>query len=325
MVRPHSRRRVLAGLAALPAGGVSARPQRPPRVGLLIGAGFPTMTAAFRDELRRLGYVEGQNLTLEMRLARPNTGDSAAHVAELVAMDLDLIVAASLPVALLVRARDASVPMVIATGPNLVGNGFARTLRKPGGATTGTDELAPGLTGRRLRLLRAVAPDLSSVALLSTTPGVGAHEIQVADATATARALRITATPYRASTLPQLRSVLDQIERDQMDGLLNFQGALSLINRDLIIDFARRRRMPAIYQSKLFVESGGLMAWAPDQDGQFRQAARYADRILKGARPGDLPIQHPDRYYLTLNLSAAREIGITVPRDVLARADAVLP
>lgn len=213
---------------------------------------------------------------------------------------------------------------MIATGPNLVGNGFARSLRKPGGATTGTDELSPGLTGRRLRLLKAIAPELSRVALLSTTPGVGAHEIQVADATATARTLGIAVAAYRASSLPELHAALDRIERDRMEGIVNFQGALSLINRELIIDFARRRRMPAIYQSRLFAESGGLMAWAPDQDEQFRQAARYADRILKGARPGDLPIRYPARYYLTLNLAAAKEIGVAVPRDVLSRADTVL-
>lgn len=327
MDQPNGRRPFLTGLAASAVSACMHDPQgsRPPRVGFLISEGFPSLTAAFRGELRTLGYVEGKNLILEMRLARGNTGDSALQAAELAGMDLDLIVAASLPVALLVRARNPAMPLVIATGPNLVGNGFARSLRRPGGVTTGSDELAPGLTGRRLRLLKATAPGVSRVALLSTTRGVGAHEIQTADAVAAARRLGITVAPYRATTLPELRDALDRIGADRMDGLVNFQGALSLINRDLVIDLARRRRLPAIYQSRLFVEAGGLMAWAPDQDEQFRQAARYAHRILKGARPGDLPIHHPDRYFLTLSLSAAREIGVTPPREVLARADAILP
>lgn len=326
----NNRRHFIASVGAaiccaiLPSCAHRRQPGRTPRIGYLTGASFPTLTAAFREELRTLGYVEGQNLVFEIRQSRPNTGDGEAHAAELAAMDLDLIVAASLQQALAVRSRNPNMPMVIATGPNLVGNGFAKSLEHPGGNVTGMDELPPGLTGRRLTLLKTAAPDISKVALLSTTPGVGTHEIQVADAQEAASRLGITVSTYRASSLPELEVALDAIVRDKMDGLVNFQGGLSLVNRQLIIDTMRQHRIAAIYQSKLFTASRGLMALSPDQEEQFREAARYVDQILKGAKPGDLPIKHPSKYFLTVNTAAARDIGLTLPQAFLAQADAVL-
>lgn len=298
---------------------------RVPRIGFLIGSTFPTMVAAFRDELRRAGYVEGENLILELRQARPNTADGAAHVAELLSLDLDLIVAAALPVALEVRRLNPRMPMVIATAPGLVSNGFARSLDRPGGNVTGMDELPAGLTGRRLRLLRASAPTIGHVAFLSTTPGRGGHEMQLADGESTAARLGLRSSSYRASSLAELEAALARMAADGVDGLVNFQGALSLVNRRLIIDHVAERRVPAIYQSRLFVESGGFMALSPDQDEQFRIAARYVDRILRGARPGDLPILHPERYYLSINHAAAAGIGLQFPQTIIAQADFAFP
>lgn len=330
MHRSNTRRQFLAGVAAgtcflaLPSCAHRRQAGRTPRVGFLTGASFPILTAAFRDELRKLGYVEGHNLILELRQSRPNSSDGEVQAAELAAMDLDLIFAASLHQALAIHEHNPNMPMVIGTGPNLVGNGFARSLEHPGGIVTGMDELPPGLTGRRLRLLKAAAPHISRVALLSTTPGVGSHEIQVADAQETAARLGVAVSAYRASTLPELQASLDAIVRDRMDGLVNFQGGLSVVNSKLIIDTMRQHRIAAIYQSKRFVTSGGLMALSPDQEEQFRDAARYVDKILKGAKPGDLPIKYPSRYFLTVNAAAARDIGLTLPPSFLAQADLVL-
>lgn len=310
--------------AILPSCSHRRQPSRTPRIGYLTGDGYPALTTAFREEFRRLGYIEGQNVILEMRQSRPNTRDLEAQAAELAAMDLDLIVAAALPQALAVRSRNPNMPMVIGTGPNLIGNGFAKSLEHPGGNVTGMDELPAGITGRRLTLLKAAAPNISRVALLSTTPGVGAHEIQVADAQQAAAGLGVAVSTYRASSLPELEVALDAIVRDKIDGLVNFQGAVSLMNRQLIIDTMRRHRIAAIYQSKLFATSGGLMALSPDQEEQFREAARYVDQILKGAKPGDLPIKHPSKYFLSVNAAAARDIGLTLPQAFLAQADSVL-
>jgi putative ABC transport system substrate-binding protein len=296
------------------------RPQRVRRIGFLSGA-VPTLIKAFEDELRRLGYVEGQNLIIERRISRANSSDLVGQAAELAGMNLELILAAALPQALEVRKNNPAMPMVIATCPGMVSNGFAKTLKRPGGHYTGMDELPPGVTAKRLRLLKTAAPKVSRVALLSTTPGTGGHEAQLADAVQAAKSLRLTVKPYRASSLKELEAALAAIVNDRMDGLANFQGGLSLANRQLIVDFAAKNLIPAVYQAMFFVEAGGLMAWAPDQEEQYRQAARYVSRILKGEKPGDLPVHYPSRYYLAINKSAAQRIGLVLPRALVAQAN----
>lgn len=330
MVSVYSRRWFVSRLGlfgcALPltAFAQPARPRRVGRIGFLSGA-VPSLITAFEEELRGLGYVSGKNLVIEKRISRPNTSDTAVHAAELTRMDLDLIVAAALPQALEVRKNNPAMPMVIATCPGMVSNGFARSLKHPGGIYTGIDELPPGVTAKRLRLLKTVAPRVSRVALLSTTPGRGGHETQLADAEGAAKSLRLMVKPYRATSLKELETALAAIVNDGMDGLANFQGGLSLANRQLIVDFAAKNRLPAVYQSAFFAEAGGLMAWAPDQEGQYREAARYVDKILKGANPGDLPARYPGRYYLTINRSAAQGLGLALPPALAAKADRVLP
>ena len=239
-------------------------------------------------------------------------------------MDLDFVVVAALPQALVMRQANPKMPMVIITCPGMVSNGFAASLERPGGIYTGLDELPPGVTRRRLQLLKRAAPSISRVALLSTTPGRGGHETQVADAEGAARELGFSVKVYRASSLGEITAALDTIRSEQMNGLLNFQGGLSLANRQVIVDFAAAHRLPAVYQSLFFVESGGLMAWAPDQRNQYRLGARMADQILKGKKPGDIPVQHPEPYRLHLNQKAAAALGLTLPADLVAEAEKVL-
>ena len=300
------------------------QPRRPRRIGFLIGA-VPTLITAFEEELRRLGYVDGENLVIEKRISRPNTSDLVVHASELGHMNLDLIVAAALPQALEVRKANPAMPMVIATCPGMVSNGFAKSLKRPGGIYTGMDELPPRVTAKRLKLLKTAAPKVSRVALLSTTPGRGGHEAQLADAEKVAKSLRLMVKPYRAASPKELETALAAIVNDGMDGLANFQGGLSLANRQLIVDFAAKNRLPAIYQSAFFVEAGGQMAWTPNQEEQYRIAARYVDRILRGTNPGELPIHYPSRYYLIINKSAAQGMGLVLPPALVAQADRVLP
>jgi putative ABC transport system substrate-binding protein len=229
-----------------------------------------------------------------------------------------------LPQALAMRQANPKMPMVIITCPGMVSNGFAESLERPGGIYTGMDELPPDVTRKRLQLLKRAAPTVSRVALLSTTPGRGGHETQLADAERAARDLGFSVKAYRAGSVGEITAALDAIRSDQMNGLLNFQGGLSLANRQMIIDFAVAHRLPAVYQSLFFVASGGLMAWAPDQRDQYRLGARYADQILKGKKPGDIPVQHPEPYQLHLNNRAAAAIGLTLPADLVAEADKVL-
>lgn len=291
------------------------------RIGFLIGVGYPQLVAAFKDELSRRGYVEGENIVIEMRLS---DDDLAAQAAELVHMDLELIVAAALPMALAVRAASPDMPMVIATCPGMVSNGFAKSLEHPGGNVTGMDELPPGVTRQRMTLLKRAAPSVRRVALLSTTPGHGGHEIQLADAEQTAAELAVTVKPYRVTSGNEFQGAFASMLNEGVDSLLNFQGGLSLRYRQLIVDFAAQNRLPAIYQATLFAESGGLMSWAPDLEDQYRMAARYVDEILRGANPGDLPIRHPPHYYLTINSGAARRLGLTLPPKLRAEAARVL-
>lgn len=301
-----------------------AATRRLPRIGLLAGANNRDLIDAFHDELTKLGYVPGQNLQLVERLARANTDDSASYAAELAAMNLDLVVAQALPYALLVRAANPRMPMVIGTGAGLICNGFGRTLRRPGGVATGMEELPPRLTAKRLELLTIAAPSARRVGLLSTTPASCGHEIQLADAKEGAKQFGVEVKAYRATNREEIGQALFAMVHDGQQGFVNFQGGLSLGNRQMIVEFAAEHRMPAIYQAVLFAEAGGLMSWAPDQNEQMRIAARTTDKVLRGTRPGDLPISYPEKYYLTLNRKAARRISLDFPNQLLANADRVI-
>jgi putative tryptophan/tyrosine transport system substrate-binding protein len=324
-----TRRSFLGGLGVLacvyPSGAFAHRasPRREKRIGYLAGA-EPSLVSAFENELRRLGYVAGENVVLETRISRPNTSDTATHAAEFAHMNLDVVVAGALPQALELRNAVPDVPMVIGTCPGMVSNGFAASLDHPGGHVTGIDELPPGVTAKRLKLLKTAVPHVSRVALLSTTPGRGGHETQLADAQQAAAALGVALKMYRAASLRELQTALSTLVDDRMEGLVNFQGGLSVVNRQLIVDFVAEHRLPAVYQATLFAEAGGLMAWAPDLEEQYRVAARYVDQILKGANPGDLPIRYPSGYFLTINDSAAKALGLVLPPALLVQADRVL-
>src|SRR5215212_10815907 len=183
---------------------------RVPRIGFMSGS-EPSLISSFEDEMHKLGYSPGHNIQIEMRIARINTTDTAVHAAELGGMDLDFVVAAALPQALAMRQANPKMPMVIITCPGMVSNGFAESLERPGGIYTGMDELPPGVTRKRLELLKRAAPSISRVALLSTTPGRGGHETQLADAERAAAALGIRVKPYRATSPDELRQALAAI------------------------------------------------------------------------------------------------------------------
>jgi putative tryptophan/tyrosine transport system substrate-binding protein len=295
-----------------------------PKIGFLSGAGVLHLEKVFMDELKLLGLNEGENIHVEIRLARPNTGELVLMAEELAKMDLALIVVASLPIALEVRKRNPKMPMILCTCPGMVSNGFAETLEHPGGIYTGMDELPPGVTATRLQLLKAAVPGATRIALMSATPGKGGHEVQLADAEKTAASLGIEVKPYRVSSLPELEKALASVIADGMQGMVVFQGALTLANREMVVDFALRNKLPVIYQQAAFVELDDLMSWAPDLEQQFKEAAHYVAKILKGAKPGDLAVKHPDKYYLTLNSKTAETIGVKFSGDLLKKATTII-
>ena len=258
MVKRTSRRSVSILLGcALPAlaFGQAIQPTSVRRIGFLAGVAYTPSIAAFKAELHRLGYVEGQNLIIETHPASSGSASLAEDAAELARMDVELVVAGALPQALELRKANPAMPMVVATCPGMVNNGFAASLEHPGGIVTGIDELPPGVTAKRMRLLKTAAPDLSRIALLSTTPGHGGHETQLADAQQTAAELGVSITAYRATSGSEVHK--PRSRRCWMTGCrdsLTFQGALSLIHRKLIIDFAVAHRLPGIYQATVFVK-----------------------------------------------------------------------
>jgi len=314
---------MLGGVLPLAAIVQQTATNRVKRLGVIVGS-EPSLFAAFDASLRQLGWVPGENVIVEVRKTRANTADSATYAAEFARLNFDVVLVGSLPPAIEMRNVKPDQPMVIATCPGLVDNGFAATMDRPRGHSTGIDELPPGVTAKRLKLLKSAVPRLSSVALVSTTPGRGGHERQLADAQQIAPELGLSVKPYRATHLDELKTALGAIADDRMEALATFQGAVAILNRQVIIDFATAHMVPAMYQATAFVESGGLMAWAPDLVEQYRDAARYVDQVLKGASPGDLPARYPSGYFLTINAGTAKALDLTLPPALLVQADRVV-
>ena len=219
------------------------------RIGFINGDA--SLTDPFMARLRALGYTDA-DLFLDSRIV--SGPEMRKHATELATGNLELVVAGALPFALEIRRANPAMRMVIATCPGMISNRFAKTLERPGGNVTGIEELPIGLTAKRLTLLKTVAPDISRVALLSTTPGTGGHEAQLADAEQIAPALEISVKAYRATSFPELQAALAAIASDGMNGLANFQGGLSLQYRQMIADFATQYRLPAVYQATMRVE-----------------------------------------------------------------------
>jgi putative tryptophan/tyrosine transport system substrate-binding protein len=295
-----------------------------PRIGYLGSVGVLQLENVFIEELKKIGFKNGVNIFIEVRLARPNTTETKIMAEELVKMDLLFVVAASLPQALEIRKANPNMAMIIATCPGMVSNGFAKNLEHPGGIYTGMDELPEGVTAKRLQLLKAAAPKATRIALLSTTPGTGGHETQLAEAKKAAIALGLEVVVYRAASLQELEKALNNLVQDGMDAILNFQGGLSVVNRQFIVDFIAKKHLPAIYQATAFADAGGLMTWAPDLPKQFQEAAHFAEKILNGSKPGDLSVKYPEKYYLTLNAATANKIGVIFSKKLLVEATRII-
>lgn len=289
----------------------------------MLRARYPEFVAAFTDELARLGHVDGRTVIIEKRLAKDDLSDVPAQALELTRMNLKVIVVGSSTWANAVMKANPKMPMIIVTSAAMVESGYAKSRERPGGNITGNDELPPGLTGHRMALLKEAAPGVSRIGLLAAAEDA-AYRVQLGDANAAATRLSLTVKPYPAPSPKAIEQALAAMVADGMNGLVNFQSGFSLAHRQFIVDFAARHRLPGIYQATRFVDAGGLMAYSPDQDEQVREAARYADKVLRGARVGDLPIKYPPRYLLTINASAARALGLVLPAALLRKADRIV-
>lgn len=325
------RRAVLGAFAALGALPVLSRAQganRAHRTGYLIDQPLiepPSRErAAFLQGLRELGYVDGANLRIEYRSSETDPAFLPELAAELVAMRVDAIVAIPESPAHAAVKASRTIPIILLVGSDPVRQGFAKSLARPGGNVTGITLLQPTLEPKRLELLRELLPRARRVAMLRA-PSVTSLTAEYAQLTsAAARKLGLTLEGHAIRDLGELPAQLDKIAATRPDALVTVSDQRLIAARKIIAEFALARRLPSVMGVADYARLGGLVAYATNIPEQFRRLASYVDRILKGAKPGELPIEQPNKFELTINLNTARTLGVSVPQSVLLRANRVI-
>ena len=294
------------------------------KIGFLAWAGSSPSGAneMFRRSLRELGYAEGHNIAIEYRSAE-GTPQLLELANALVRDKVEVIVAGGGPAARSAKEATKTIPIVFATSGDPVESGFVDSIARPGGNMTGTSWLSFELVGKRLELLKEAAPGVSRVAILSNPQHPG-EQRELRETQSSARAMGITLEYHQARTRAEFDTAYDALSKQNVNGLLIFPEGVTWANRLGIIDFAAKRRLPSMLGWKEFVEAGGLMAYGPNRDESFKRIAVYVDKILKGTKPADLPVELPARFELVINLKTAQQIGLTIPPNLLARADRVI-
>ena len=313
-------------LFALCVSAEAQQPKKVPRVGYLAGPSLSSMSArteAFRQGLRELGYVEGKNIVMEYRYADGKLDRVPALAAELVRLKVDVIVTAAATPTRAAKGATVTIPIVMTNDNDPVGNGFVASLARPGGNITGMASLSPELSGKRLELLKEIVPTLSRVAVVGTSTNPGnAQTLRETELAAETFGVRLQYLDVISSN--DIETAFREASKGRAEAVLALGGPLLADRRKQFADLAAKSRLPAIYWRSDIVEAGGLMSYgvySPDLD---RRAATYVDKILKGAKPADLPIEQPTKFELFFNLKSAKQIGLTIPPNVLARADRVI-
>jgi putative ABC transport system substrate-binding protein len=312
-------------LAPLAADGQTA--STIPRIGFLT-SGFPASVAhlleGFKQGLREYGYVEGQNILVELRYGEGKAERLPTLAAELVRLNVDVIVAIPNPAIEAVRQATPTIPIVMPIGSDPVGVGFAASLARPGGNVTGLSAYSPELNGKRLELLKEAVPTLSRVALLMS-PNVPGNAIDLKETESAARTLRLRSQLFEVRGSSDLHSVFKTMTKERAQALIVFPGQPTLFaNRNQLVDLAAQNRLAAMYPLADYVRAGGLMSYGVNNLDLFRRAATYVHKILKGAKPADLPIEQPTKFELVINLKTAKALGLTIPQTLLLRADQVI-
>ena len=317
---------IAGGLLAAPLAAEGQQAAKVPRIGFLgnsTAALEANLVGPFREGLRDLGYVEGRNILIEYRWAEGQYERFPALIAELVVLKVDVIVTAGTPASLAVKKATTSIPLVMVAVGDPIGVGLVASLARPGGNATGLSSIAPELEGKRLELLREVVPKLSHIAVL-WNPDNPFHAGSLKEARAAAQVLGIKVQPLGVRVSEEFPAAFAAILRERPGALLVLADRLFLHNRARIVDFEAKRRLPGVYPYRELVEAGGLMSFGPSYAGMHRQAAHYVDKILKGSKPADLPVEQPTKFELRINLKAAKALGLTIPQTVLLRADEVI-
>jgi len=301
------------------------QPKKVPRIGHLNAPSLSALAArteAFRQGLRALGYLEGKNIVIEYRYAEGKLDRLPALAAELVRLKVDIIVSTGPSVTRAAKEATSTIPIVMAFDTDPVGNGFVASLARPGGNITGLSTLAPEISGKQLELLKEIVPKLSRVAVFgtSTTPG-SAQALREMERAAGAFGVKLQ---YLDVLDPKdIETAFRAAGKGRADAVLVLVSGVAASHRTEIAELAIKSRLPAIYFRSEFVEDGGLMAYGVSITDLDRRAATYVDKILKGAKPADLPVEQPTKFELVINLKTAKQIGLTIPQKVLGRADKV--
>jgi putative tryptophan/tyrosine transport system substrate-binding protein len=297
-----------------------------PRIGFLSTSSLSAnaaRTEAFRQGLRELGYVEGKNIVIDWRSAEGKADRLPALAAELVRLKVDIIVSSGPTATRSAYEATVTIPIVIAFDSDPVGSGFVASLARPGGNITGLSTLAPEISGKLVELLKEIVPRLSRVAVLgtSTTPGYAPvlKEMELA-----AGALKVKLQNLDVLSPKDIETAYRAASKGRAQAVLVRGGLVLTSQRTQVVELAVKSRLPAIYNVAEFVEAGGLMTYSVSMTDLYRRAATYVDKILKGAKPADLPVEQPTKFELIINLKAAKQIGLTIPPNVLVRADKVI-
>jgi len=313
------------GVLAAPAATFAQSPARITRIGFLgSSAPPPELLAAVREQLRALGHVEGSNLALEVRWAEGNFDALPALAAELAGSRVDLILAWASPAAIAAKRATSSIPIVFFAVSDPVGSGLIASLARPGGNVTGVTNIAKDLTARQVQILAQMAPGIRHVAIMGN-PTNPATAGQQAEGEAAARALGMTARFVPILQPERIAPALAEAASQGTDGLVVLPDPAFLTRRREIADMALARRLPSIYARREAVVAGGLAAYGASLSHQIGRAMVYTDRVLKGARPAELPVEQPTGLELVINLKTARALGLTIPQALLLQADEVIP
>jgi putative ABC transport system substrate-binding protein len=319
---------LLGGAAVWPLGAQAQQPQRMRRIGVLLPAAaddaeFQDRIGAFLQGLQELGWSIGRNVRIETRWATTNAVEIRRHAAELAALAPDAILAASSPALAALQQATRTVPIVFVNIIDPVGSGFVDSLARPSGNITGFLLFEYSLGGKWLELLKQIAPNVTRAAVFRDT-GNPSGNAQFGAIQAVAPSLGIEVSPINMRDASEIERAAAAFARSASGGLIVTGSALATVHRNLIIELAAHAKLPAVYYARYYVVAGGLISYGPDFADQFRHAAGYVDRILKGEKPGELPVQAPVKFDLAINLTTAKALGLEVPPTLLALADEVI-
>ena len=288
-------------------------------------SGSAVLVEAFRQELNKLGWIEGKNISIEYRFAEQKSERLPELAEDLIHRRLDLIVAAGGGAALAVKKTATTIPIVMTNVADPVGAGLVASLARPGGNITGNSSLANELATKRLEILKDTITGLSQVGVLRTSVNAVLGDLQVKDFRAAAQELKLKLEEIEMQTdVKGLEKAFQTAKQKQVGAIMTMIARAIFAERKRIVELASKYRLPAIYPQKQFVDEGGLMSYGADQTDSYRRAAVYVDKILKGAKPAELPVEQPTKFELVINLKTAKQIGVTIPQKVLARADRVI-